>query len=77
MSTNDLLKLIDSEIATLKQARAALTGKIMGKIVRGRKCLQAGTAKPKKTRKMSAEARARIAAAQKKRWAAQKKSAAS
>jgi hypothetical protein len=40
MSTNDLLKLIDAEIATLKQARYALTGKIVEKIVRGRMAAQ-------------------------------------
>jgi hypothetical protein len=60
MNTAELLSSIDSEIATLKQARALLAG-------------QDGhvrpTAKPAKKHMMSAEGRARIAAAQKARWA--------
>jgi hypothetical protein len=67
MDTTELLSAIDSEIATLKQARALLSG-------------QDGhvrpTAKPaKKKHTMSAEARERIAAAQRLRWAKQKKAA--
>jgi len=61
-----ILAAIDEEIARLRQVRSLLsqtktsqTGKKRGR--------------PKK-RTMSAEARARIAAAQRKRWAKQKKS---
>lgn len=65
MITTDLLSAIDSEIATLKQARALLAG-------------QAGYVRlggPAKKRVLSAEARKRIADAQRKRWAKQKKAA--
>jgi hypothetical protein len=72
MSKPDLLTLIDTEIASLQQVRTLMTGRV----VRGPKGLQAETVKPKKKkRKMSPEGRARIAAAQKARWAAQKKAA--
>lgn len=67
MSLKDILSSIDSEIATLKQARALLIGE------RGGKTTAAASAKPK--RAMSAAARKRIADAQRKRWAAQKKAA--
>jgi len=64
MDTAQLLSSIDSEIARLKQARALLTSQD-GQIRSGRR--------PGRKRTMSAEARARIAAAQKKRWAAWKR----
>ena len=64
MDTAELLSSIDAELATLRQVRALLTGQ-GGYLRRGRK--------PRKKRTMSADARARIAAAQKKRWAAWKK----
>jgi hypothetical protein len=66
MNTTDLLSSIDSEIARLQQVRALLAGQD-GHIptVRG----------PRKKRTLSAEARAKIAAAQRKRWAKQKKAA--
>lgn len=66
MDTTELLSSIDSEIARLREARALLAGRD-GHVRRGRI--------PGKKRTMSAEARARIAAAQRKRWAAQKKAA--
>lgn len=66
MNTADLLASIDSEIATLQQVRALLAGNGHStETVRG----------PVKKRTMSAEARERIAAAQRKRWAKQKKAA--
>lgn len=66
MDTSELLTAVDSEIATLKQARALLAGNGHStETVRG----------PVKKRTMSAEARERIAAAQRKRWAKQKKAA--
>ncbi|HTV83619.1 MAG TPA: hypothetical protein VME18_13300 [Acidobacteriaceae bacterium] len=61
MDTSALLSSIDSEIANLKQARALLADQDG----RGPRA-----AKPaKKKRAMSAAGRARIAAAQRKRWA--------
>ena len=59
MDTTEIIQTIDAEIARLEKARALLNGH---------------TASPKpQRRKMSAEGRARIAAAQKARWAKAKK----
>jgi topoisomerase IA-like protein len=66
MDTTELLSSIDYEIARLQEARALLAGRD-GHVRRGRN--------PGKKWTMSAEARARIAAAQRKRWAHQKKAA--
>jgi len=66
----DLIKLIDAELSALRQARALIVATDKRKPGRPTKVPAAPAAKPK--RKMSPEARARIAAAQKKRWAAQK-----
>jgi hypothetical protein len=63
MNTSELLSSIDSEIATLQQARALLAGH-NGQVRPGRT--------PGKKRIMSAAARARIGAATKARWAAGK-----
>jgi hypothetical protein len=63
MTIDKILASIDSEIAQLKQARALLSGDGYGK----------DAPFPLRTRrKMSKAARARIAAAQKARWAKQK-----
>lgn len=70
--TNEILASIDSEISILKQARALLTGTSNGGS-RGGSILSGRPAKRKFT--MSAEGRAKIAAAQRKRWAKQKKAA--
>jgi hypothetical protein len=62
MNLTELLSSIDSEIARLQQARALLAGQDGHSAARG----------PKPTNKhhtMSADGRARIAAAQRKRWA--------
>jgi topoisomerase IA-like protein len=64
MDTSALIASIDSELSTLRQARALLAGRD-GHVRPGRK--------PGKTRTMSAEGRARIAAAQRARWAKQKR----
>jgi hypothetical protein len=84
MQTNKILEAIDQQISQLQQARALLTNQASqlqtGKR-RGRpKSSDSKTAKANapaavKTAKrtMSAEGRARIAAAQKARWAAKKK----
>ncbi len=74
MANESILAQIDSEIAKLVQVRALLnnSGKVSARI----SALKAGkaTAKPKtrKKRVLSADARKRIADAQRKRWAAQK-----
>jgi hypothetical protein len=83
MQTNEILEALDRQIAQLQQARALLTNQTSqlqtGKR-RGRpKSSDSKTAKSvpaaAKTSKrtMSAEGKARIAAAQKARWAAKKK----
>ena len=64
MSLTDLLSSVDSEIAILHQARALLAGQDGHGAPRGKK--------PAKKRIMSAEARKRIGAATKARWAAGK-----
>jgi hypothetical protein len=66
MNTADLLSSVDSEIATLKQVRELLAGD--GQITRT-------VNGPGRKRTLSAEARERIAAAQRRRWAKQKKAA--
>jgi hypothetical protein len=63
MNTTELLSSIDSEIARLQEARALLAGQD-GHVRRGRK--------PGKKRTLSADARKRIGAATKARWAAGK-----
>lgn len=65
METTEILREIDSEIARLQQARELLSGGGTGARV-GRRSGK---------RVLSPEARARIAAAQRKRWAKQKSSA--
>jgi hypothetical protein len=64
MNTTELLSSVEFEIATLKEVRSILVGKNTH-VRSGRR--------PGKKRTMSADARARIAAAQKKRWAAWKR----
>jgi hypothetical protein len=64
METTQILAEIDSEIRRLQDVRALLAGTKSKTLKTGRK-----------KRFLSAEARARIAAAQRKRWAKQKKAA--
>jgi hypothetical protein len=65
MSISELLSEIDSEISRLQQVRALLTGTNVYRV--------ANPGRPaRKKRILSAEARAKIAAAQRKRWAKQK-----
>jgi hypothetical protein len=66
MNAIALVSSIDSEIACVREARALLAGQ-NGHVRRG--------PKPGKKRTMSAEGRAQIAAAQRKRWAKLKKAA--
>jgi len=65
MDTGQLISEIDSEISRLQQARALLVG--VGSATNAKA--------PRKKRTLSTEARARIAAAQKRRWAKQKSAA--
>lgn len=62
MDTAQLVSEIDSEIARLQQVRTLLAG--VGSATHAKA--------PRRKRTLSAEARARIAAAQKRRWAKQK-----
>jgi hypothetical protein len=88
MDTRDILLAIDVEIAKLQQAKAILSEGSTAKRRPGRpaKALSTGynsvgaktaelAQRPKKRRTMSAAGRARIAAAQKARWAKSKKTA--
>lgn len=67
MNLPELLSAIDSEIVSLKQVRALLAGQDSYRTPR----IAPGPKKKRHT--MSAEGRARIAAAQRKRWAKLKK----
>jgi hypothetical protein len=67
MSLLDILSTIDADISRLQQARALIASD--GTHTRGKKSAT------KAKRKLSAEARKRIADGQRKRWAAQKKAA--
>jgi hypothetical protein len=71
MNASELVAAIDSEINLLKQVRSLLAGMEThnGAKRSSRQSRRGGK------RTLSAEARARISAAQKKRWAQQKKSA--
>jgi|GEM_PF-754139 hypothetical protein len=63
MQINEIIAALDSEIATLQQVRALLSGSTTN-----------GDSPSARTKPhLSAEARARIAAAQRKRWAKVKK----
>jgi hypothetical protein len=79
MTIDSILSAIDEEIAKLQKARAMLSGAPVdaGKKSVGRpKGSKSETpVKTVKKRTMSAEGKARIAAAQKKRWAAAKRTA--
>jgi hypothetical protein len=71
MAIDNILAQIDQEIARLKQARALLTN--LGSAASRAAGSKAGSAaRPRKKRVLSADARKRIADAQRKRWAAQR-----
>ncbi len=73
MAIENILAQIDSEIARLTQARSLLATIGIGVAKGGRKAKKAAPkAKPRKKRVLSADARKRIADAQRKRWAAQR-----
>jgi hypothetical protein len=86
MAIKDVIVLLDTEIAALKEARQLLTANSTGnaaprKAGRPRKAENAlptaatTTAKTKKKRNLSPEGRARIAEAAKRRWATLRQSA--
>ncbi|MGA9063608.1 MAG: hypothetical protein WB341_18340 [Terracidiphilus sp.] len=73
MAIKNILTQIDSEIARLKQARSLLATIGTAATKTGRNAKKASAkAKPRKKRVLSAEARKKIADAQRKRWAAQR-----
>jgi hypothetical protein len=80
MNTKPHIAEIDAQIAKLQHAKTVLLGldstPTKGKRGRPKGSDNKKATAPNKRRKMSAEGRARIAAAQKKRWAAAKKAAA-
>jgi hypothetical protein len=76
MDTNDIVIEIDAEISRLQQARTLLSGP--DTTVKRKPGRPAGTRFPSKTKavhSMSTEARAKMAAAQKARWAKARKAA--
>lgn len=77
MELNQIVAALDDEISRLEKVRHLLAG-AKGNVTQKATSFASGANQekaPHKRRKLSAEARARIAAAQKKRWAAQKKAA--
>ena len=71
MAIENILAQIDSEIARLTQARALLASLGSASTTSGRKAAKTSAkAKTRKKRVLSADARKRIADAQRKRWAA-------
>jgi hypothetical protein len=73
MAIENILAQIDSEISRLSQARKLLAAIEATAPQGGSKAKKApAKAKPRKKRVLSAEARKKIADAQRKRWAAQK-----
>lgn len=78
MGVSEILKQIDHEIAQLQQARTLLGGTAAKPAPRKAAATSAKKpAKIKKKRQLSPEGRKRIAEAVKRRWAEQKKAAAS
>ena len=77
MSVESIIAEINSEIGRLQQAKLLLSGDIVVKKGPGRPRTSAASPKPteKSRRTLSAAARAKIAAAQKARWAKTKKAA--
>ena len=76
MGINEIVAALDDEISRLQQVRSLLAG-TKSTVTHATTLFAFGAnqGKTRKRRKLSAEARARISAAQKKRWAAQKKAA--
>ena len=72
MSIETILAEIDSEIARLTHVRTLLAGSVKVASTKAERRGKKAVAKTHKRRVLSAEARKRIADAQRKRWAAQK-----
>lgn len=73
MELKEIIDQIDAEIARLQQARALLAAAVASPSSKHLSALKADrAASRKKKRNLSPEARAKIAAAQKRRWAAQR-----
>jgi hypothetical protein len=72
MSIETILAEIDAEIARLSQVRSLLAGSRAVTSSGSKSKTSKGPSKRKKKRVLSADARKRIADAQRKRWAAQK-----
>jgi len=72
LNTQSILRELDAEIARLQEVRQVLADTFVRRGP-GRPSNGGSPARKKTHRKISAEGRARIAAAQKKRWAAAKK----
>jgi hypothetical protein len=64
MDTTSIIAALDAEIAKLQEARALLS-----RIATATVAKQVAVPKPRKRRRLSKNARERIAAAQRKRWA--------
>jgi hypothetical protein len=76
MDTREIIQTIDAEIARLEKVRVLLNGDstfAARSLERSHISKPASTPKAQKRRKISAEGRARIAAAQKARWAKAKR----
>jgi hypothetical protein len=73
MQTNDIIAEIDAEISRLQQAKALLSGTTLKRSPGRASAAPASTTAVKRV--LSPKARARIAAAQKKRWAKVRKAA--
>jgi len=76
MGIKEIVAAHDDEIGRLQQVRRLLAG-TKGSVTNAATSFAFGAnqEKPRKRRHLSAEARERIAAAQRKRWTAQKKAA--
>jgi hypothetical protein len=72
MSMESILAEIDAEIARLTQVRSLLAGSRSTSSSSSASKATKGPSKRRKKRVLSADARKRIAEAQRKRWAAQK-----
>ena len=67
MTTNELLSAMDEEISRLEQVKSLLIGEASN--TKARTAFSFGPNRPRKRRALSAAAKAKIRAAQKKRWA--------
>ena len=76
MGINEIIAALDDELSRLQQVRNLLAG-THGSVTHAATSFAFGAnqRKPRKRRHLSGEARERIAVAQRKRWAAQKKAA--